>query len=1202
MKLIPRLSVLSALLLSAPLAVPTTVAQDASAAAVVGAKAANTLIPAAGRGQPWLAYGVERRGPDLVVTVEVAGAGSAVQVGIAGSAQVVLASEQAKAERGAQLARFTWSVPLATLKLDAQAHLHLGIAARWSGGPGNNDWRRERYLHVDGREPSAGLSSRVQDWTTLALNELEQRRADLANRLLIDLKQPMDGRYSVVIEDATGARVRNLASGQQAKAGALQVEWDGMNEDGTLVAPGSYRWRAVHHPGITPQFITSWCNAGEPGFKDLLSNHNHLTAAGADSERAFLAAPMTEGGFSISAFGRDGRWQRGFNPILGMGWNAIHVASDGKRLYIVTDGEGWGMRLDRSKPDWTATVATTLARFDLSTGDVVDYKTKQRWSELEKHAYGPGSAEPALRTGVSITGAVLYDGKLYVGSRAAQALLVVDPDAGAVTGRIALPEPGPVATSGGKLVAFSQGRPQLVDVAKQTITPLWNAQSEKTAGIAALDVRACAMDADGTLYLADRTSSTVIAVDRNGTPTRIGTPGGSYVGAWDEKRMVNPSGLAVLDGKLWVAEDRTFPKRAVVWDLTKRPAASVVKEVFGNPNYGGPGSGIDPDDATHVLGESAHWKIDPKTGAATCTAILGWPHIQLHWHFTKLAGQTYLIGPGKPNVVLRLNADGSGVPVAAWGHPRWSVPQAYKDALDRAFPLDAKGKRPQAAAKTGALWIDRNGDGAYQMEEYEFTGDDQLANSYWCNDQIDLTLRLPAIVGGKPVRVTLTPDGVDAKGVPRWPTLKQALTGATPLKDAPPLAIPITGSVTSVSAAGDLLVLSDPMVCWNKDGALRWRFPNRWTSVHGSHNAPLPETGVIQGSLFVLGIAPLDDQGEVFVINGNHGRYFVMTTDGLYLDEMFNDTRQARERNADYIGGEAFGGNFARTADGTWWLQTGSSGYRNYRLNGLDQVKRTSGGITVSGAALQALQRRQEQAAAATPAAEKRAALVPAAKPRKIDADLSDWGATPEITWDQGEKRYRVKTRLAYDATTLYLSYEVGDDTSPWVNNGSDWTLLFKTGDSVDLQLGTDSTAKSARKEPVPGDVRLLIAPMGGENVAVLYRHRVPGATAAQEFASPWRSEKVDEVKRLTGARIAVKKLENGYVVEAAVPLADLGFAPKDGSNHRADVGVIHGDEDGTINLLRNYWSNRSTGLVNDVPGEIMLNPSLWGTLTVGTP
>jgi hypothetical protein len=32
--------------------------------------------------------------------------------------------------------------------------------------------------------------------------------------------------------------------------------------------------------------------------------------------------------------------------------------------------------------------------------------------------------------------------------------------------------------------------------------------------------------------------------------------------------------------------------------------------------------------------------------------------------------------------------------------------------------------------------------------------------------------------------------------------------------------------------------------------------------------------------------------------------------------------------------------------------------------------------------------------------------------------------------------------------------------------------------------------------------------------------------------------------------------------------------------------------------MLRSYWSNQNTGLVNDVPGEIMLSPVSWGTIT----
>jgi hypothetical protein len=118
----------------------------------------------------------------------------------------------------------------------------------------------------------------------------------------------------------------------------------------------------------------------------------------------------------------------------------------------------------------------------------------------------------------------------------------------------------------------------------------------------------------------------------------------------------------------------------------------------------------------------------------------------------------------------------------------------------------------------------------------------------------------------------------------------------------------------------------------------------------------------------------------------------------------------------------------------------------------------------------------------------------------------------------------------------------------------------------------------------------------------VLYRHRVPGAKDADGvvFQSPWRSEKVDVVRKLTTAKVAVQRGANEYRVAVTVPLAELGLANVAGQKLRGDFGVIYGDAEGTTNIYRNYWSNQATGLVNDVPGEIMLSPRLWGDVTFG--
>ena len=70
------------------------------------------------------------------------------------------------------------------------------------------------------------------------------------------------------------------------------------------------------------------------------------------------------------------------------------------------------------------------------------------------------------------------------------------------------------------------------------------------------------------------------------------------------------------------------------------------------------------------------------------------------------------------------------------------------------------------------------------------------------------------------------------------------------------------------------------------------------------------------------------------------------------------------------------------------------------------------------------------------------------------------------------------------------------------------------------------------------------------------------------------------------------------YRVEVAVPLEALGLAGVGRLDLTGDFGVVYGDAEGTTNIFRNYWSNQATGLVNDVPGEIMLTPTLWGAIT----
>jgi len=47
---------------------------------------------------------------------------------------------------------------------------------------------------------------------------------------------------------------------------------------------------------------------------------------------------------------------------------------------------------------------------------------------------------------------------------------------------------------------------------------------------------------------------------------------------------------------------------------------------------------------------------------------------------------------------------------------------------------------------------------------------------------------------------------------------------------------------------------------------------------------------------------------------------------------------------------------------------------------------------------------------------------------------------------------------------------------------------MWTSGDTVDLQMGTDTNADKNRMEATLGDLRLSIGSFGGTNTAVLYR------------------------------------------------------------------------------------------------------------------
>lgn len=1131
---------------------------------------------------PPVALAAVRNAQGLTVAVEVAhdAAGAAVEVGCAATKSVRLAVGEAKTVAVNGGSRFIFTIPAARLVggPDDWRRLRLAFTVGWKGGPGGAERQRERFLHTGGAA-HAGLDQDTTRWLPFDLDEHGRQVADRALRLVVPLRQPMDGKATVVIENGKGQRIRNLIGGEARTAGSHEIPWDGCDDDGRPVPPGDYRWRSLHHPGLRPVHLMSFGDG--PG-----TNHTTCQSVTTNGRQVALAAPVAEGGHGLVLLDGDGTFVRGWNFAHGMGLNRTDVAMDDRFIYAAHDGYAWGQHIDRKKKDWSVTYSLTIERFAID-GKNQDWPDRKHFQTVATVTVGPGSPQK-LPDRISLNGMACAGGRLYISDRNAEAVLVVEAASGRVITTLPLPAAGPLAAApDGSLVAVSGKALVRIDAGNGKAKPL--------AMPADADPQGVTVAADGTILVADGTLHRVRVLAADGRQQRLlgSEAAGPYAGPYVPERLIHPAGLAVGPGnRLWVCErERWTPKRITALDLASGKARHTT---FGPTHYGASGGGIDPGDGSRWIGMDTLWKVDTAARTAVPVTVMNAePRTLVHWRMVHHAGRIYAIGLSGSTVVCEVTAAGTFKRVAEAGEAHrycftrgWNPEPAFIAAFERDYP-DRKGRH--ADKGPGFLWVDASGDGAMQAEEIRFTRDaaESLNGGYWGSEPWDLTLRFIARVDRKPAIVVLKPRGILANGAPDYGDLVEACRAATPI------ALASAPAETASDARGRLVVNSDPvMTCWNTDGSLAWRHPNRWTNVHGSHNAPLPRAGEMQGVLFCVGSAPLDGDGEVMAWMGNHGRMFFLTSDGMYLDEAFRDVRVAATRDVLTIGGEPFGGTFAKVADGRWLLQAGGNEYRIFRVDGLDQVARAAGTITVTPAQVAAAERARSRLAAATAAAKE--VVVPRlATAPGIDGDDRDWPGPPPVTWDQ-RGQFKAVARLGWDDNHLHLFWRIQDPT-PWRNGGADWQTLFKTGDSVDMQIGTDEQANPARTGPVPGDLRLLIAPFKGKPVAVLYRHRCPGAKDGVRFQSPWRSEQVDSVRLVDEARIVVRTGGDGYTVEASIPLATLGIARPAGRRLRLDVGTLFGDGEGTVTGLRSYWANRNTMLVNDVPGEIMLTPNMWG-------
>ncbi len=1031
-----------------------------------------------------------------------------------------------------------------TATLEAQGHVP-PRPVRLSDG-------REFAVRLDGGVP-------VVDWTGL------ERKSDLAGFKSIGLDMPADGYASVLLRAGDGSVARHLLNCQPLAKGRHELKWDGLStpnwrQPGEPVTPGTYQASALVHTGIGLRLKGWAANSGQTPWDfpahtgNWGGDHGTPIAAVADESKIYLGWTAAEAGKALLACDLDGNvvW----NHTRGGIGSAMAVAIDSDTCYVLDRIMLY--RLDKTNGQYTSWQGRDTTELPLA-------------NLLENFKEGPGDR-------FSLAGG---RGKLYLASKLADQIVVFHPATGAVQRRLSVPQPvaltlGPsgrlyVVSGGTKVLAFDGDA-----AAPQTVLD----------GLTA--ATSIAVDAQGKMYVGVGNPDNqikIFALDRKPVGT-IGNPGGRpLVGPWKPEGVRFVDGLALdLHGQLWVMENDWFPKRISVW---KAETGKLVRELFGATSYGALGGVVCPDDPLVVVGQGCEWRIDPQTGHAACVAVITRDGMEVSRFAPLPDGRTYLFAAstwafsaGPLRIFQRLGD----------GNYKLRGTIFYADENGKELPLPEHGK-PSVTKKT-MLWADANDDAQRQPDEISGV-DGEMRFSEWA-----MWLTPDGTLYSKDKQFKL--QGFTACGAPRYD-----------------LAQPVTMPAAGLGSADGRTVLA-----WGEYGRDRswmraldiasgkqlWQYPDTFVGVHGSHNAPPPEIGLVRGSYPPCGVARLPDPiGNVWIIPTNVGEWHVLTEQGYYLTRLFQPDPLKVEwpaaavpgANLDNVppgmGGEDFGGSATLGRDGKLYLEAGKTAFWDIDVVGLDTVKALSlGSVSIAPADVPLAQKMREDYLQAT------AAVQPLVVKKKtpqftgnLDQDFS--GAT--ILKFQKQEEARVRATATWDDQNLYLAWEVYDKT-PWVNGATDRELLYLGGDTVDFQLGVDPAADPQRAEAGRGDLRLSIGSFQGKPQAILYR-RVADDPHPRSFSSGIVKDYVmQSVLPLDNVEILAKPLGNDhYVVEAKVPLSALGLAPRAGLKLHGDFGATHGDPAGQRTRLRSYWSNQHTGIVDDAVFELKLEPRLWGTL-----
>lgn len=1021
----------------------------------------------------------------------------------------------------------------------------------------------------------------------------------------IAVAMPEDGFVSIIVKNAAGQVVRNLVNGDFMAKGNHEIMWDGLTTPSDLrpgepVPEGEYSWEAVRHRGLNLNLVGWAANAGSSPFDTPGGNwggdHGVPSGVDSDGERVILGWTMAEAGAAVVCCDPNGKvlWRhsRGGFGTAGIiaadaGFAFVYDSFQGNVIYRLNAERGEYANWEGSEES-LLDVAATFAPF-APAGAAKDNKGK-----LKAGASGIAAAGGRLFIAYGPKHGVTGDAQ-----PSGNKLIAVDAKTGKVVGSADVKEPGDVKRGAdGKLYLLCADGVVTVDPATLKL----GAPIVKPAGAVSV-----AADKDGNVYVGvnDPANQVLVFAPDGKELRRVGKQGGrALVGPWEKDGMRFIAGMKVGGkGQLWVMEKDDNPRRISRWNAADGAFSA---EFFGPTAYGALGGAICPADPLTMIGQGCEWKINPDTGKADCVAVIFRKDAQGHgrWHNARFGsgpdGRVYAaVGGGwsgyHPVYVFERLAPG-----------QWKL-RTKLSALPKDGKIGGGGEVGEGNFDGFRVWADRNDDQREQPEEVHEYRRAQVDTGAWIDGWYMCMNQSLTFSGGRR-RIAVT--GWTPCGAPEYD-----LTKAKVLPGKPDGRGGMGAQWDLVSEDGRFVLYNgfyaqahSDLPCYDvESGKLVFSYPSNYTGVHGGHSAPPARQGLIRAAYDIVGTVKMPQPvGNVFFIATDKGEWHLLNDRGHYLGHIFQgDPMRIRWPESIVpgallndvppgLGAEDFGGSLTRANDGKVYIQHGKTAFINSRLSGLETLKELPGGkVTITKPDTVQAQAYREKM---LHAGDSDKAMAAKKKTVNFTGDpAADFG-NPGVAFENGEAK--ITSWLAYDADNLYLGWKVADKT-PWVNGATAFENMYACGDTVDFQLGTDPAADKRRGAPVKGDFRLSIGRLGGKDTAAVY-WAVADAKAPKTFYSGvWRDGyTMDCVRVVPSAQIKVTEEKGaGYVVEAKVPLKEIGLAAKAGLQLRGDFGATFGDASGKDTTLRVHWSNKATGIVADEVEELKMQPSKWGAI-----